>query len=241
MSFLRRLAVLISLSVLFAGCAKKTKPTKSESGAKSGPLTFRIVDDDSSFLKDLATSLPDYLTNNKSVGGAHTIEWFVDPNSGKHTFRAQRKEELVSFMKTANIPADHIIAFERYADNSANQPAATYWRVYYIFQKIELSGAQVDKVFIAYAKEGEAVPKDSPYISIEMTEDGKETFAKVTTKYVEKRLAILFDDQVLTAPTIRESITRGRLRLDLSHIGSRSEQLQLANEIVRGIEGSAKR
>lgn len=48
-----------------------------------------------------------------------------------------------------------------------------------------------------------------PQISIKFTEKGTALFAKVTGENYRKRLAILSDDTILTAPVIMDSITGG--------------------------------
>jgi len=235
------------MSVLFTSCAKKTESTTNNLNcsavlANEGQLSLHLVDDESLFLKDLAKTLPDYLAKEKSGGKAHKIEWFVDPKIGKGVLRAERKEELVSFLKTAKIPADHIVALERSqanlfdssVDNSPNQVKVTHWSAYYLFKNVELSGAQVSEAFIALDD------ANYPYINVELTPAGAKTFTEITTKYVNKRLAILYGDQVLTAAMIREPVSGGRIRIDLGSGGTRNEQFQLARKIVCGIKkGSA--
>ncbi len=48
-----------------------------------------------------------------------------------------------------------------------------------------------------------------PQVLITFTEEGKKQFAEATTKYVGKRIAILLDGKLETAPTVNEPILGG--------------------------------
>lgn len=73
-------------------------------------------------------------------------------------------------------------------------------------------------------------------LKIEFTESGSKKFAALTTSLIGKRLAILADDKVLTAPTIRSSITGGTA--EISGAFSEQELKDLAAAITLGIQNS---
>jgi preprotein translocase subunit SecD len=52
-----------------------------------------------------------------------------------------------------------------------------------------------------------------PYVSIELDKKGARTFERVTGENVGKRLAIVLDDKVYSAPTIQEKIGGGKARI----------------------------
>ncbi len=52
-----------------------------------------------------------------------------------------------------------------------------------------------------------------PYVSIEFDKKGARTFERVTGENVGKRLAIVLDDKVYSAPTIQEKIGGGKARI----------------------------
>lgn len=49
-----------------------------------------------------------------------------------------------------------------------------------------------------------------PEVGLEFTREGAKRFAKVTSENVGKRLAILLDDKIISAPSIRSAISGGR-------------------------------
>jgi len=54
---------------------------------------------------------------------------------------------------------------------------------------------------------------NEPYVSLDLTGEGKDLFANITEKNVGKRLAIILDDVVRSAPVIRERILGGRAQI----------------------------
>ncbi len=54
---------------------------------------------------------------------------------------------------------------------------------------------------------------NEPYVSLTFDSDGARTFERVTTKYVDKRLAIVLDGNVYSAPNINEPISGGKAQV----------------------------
>jgi len=54
---------------------------------------------------------------------------------------------------------------------------------------------------------------NEPYVSVAFDERGARQFAELTTRNVKKRLAIVLDGKVQSAPVIQEPITRGEARI----------------------------
>ncbi len=51
-------------------------------------------------------------------------------------------------------------------------------------------------------------------VSLTMTDEGKEKFAQATEDNVGKQIAIVYDDAILSAPTVNEAITGGQAQID---------------------------
>jgi len=75
----------------------------------------------------------------------------------------------------------------------------------------------------------------SPEIAVEMSEDGKELFAAVTSENLNKRLAIVLSGQVFAAPVIRTPITGGKAMITGNF--SEEEAKELADRINQAIAG----
>lgn len=52
-----------------------------------------------------------------------------------------------------------------------------------------------------------------PYVKLKFNEEGRQKFAELMNKNIGKRLAILIDDEVQSAPVIREPITSGEVAI----------------------------
>ena len=46
-------------------------------------------------------------------------------------------------------------------------------------------------------------------VSLKLDSEGAKKFAKATEKYLEQPIAIMLDEQIISAPTVRDVITNG--------------------------------
>ncbi|PKN79395.1 MAG: protein translocase subunit SecD [Candidatus Cloacimonetes bacterium HGW-Cloacimonetes-1] len=79
----------------------------------------------------------------------------------------------------------------------------------------ELSGGDLSKAIMEYGSPSSTDPNvaNKPYVSLEFTRDGARKFESVTANNVDKRLAIVLDGVVYSAPNIRERISGGRAQI----------------------------
>ena len=54
---------------------------------------------------------------------------------------------------------------------------------------------------------------NQPYVALEFDPQGAKMFDRITAKNVKKRLAIILDDNVYSAPVIQERISGGRAQI----------------------------
>jgi protein-export membrane protein SecD len=71
-----------------------------------------------------------------------------------------------------------------------------------------------------------------PQVSIEWNEDGKKVFAETTSKNIGKRIGIILDGTMISAPTIQTAITDGKAVI--TGIGNRQEAKDLAARLKTG-------
>ena len=75
--------------------------------------------------------------------------------------------------------------------------------------------------------------KNNEYIvSLTFTDEGSEKFAEVTSANVGKQISIVYDGEVISAPTVKEAITGGQCQID--GMGSIEEAKELASFIRIG-------
>jgi preprotein translocase subunit SecD len=75
----------------------------------------------------------------------------------------------------------------------------------------------------------------APQIDIEFSEVGKELFAAITKENINKRLAIVLDGQLFSAPVIRSEISEGKAQITGSF--TEEEARELAAKINDAISG----
>jgi preprotein translocase subunit SecD len=105
------------------------------------------------------------------------------------------------------IPADATFLWS----NKTEQLADTkYYRLYLVKSEAELTGTSLTDARANIGSGGRVSRQGEWEVSMEMNSEGARTFADVTGANVNKRLAILLDDKVVTAPNINERIPGGR-------------------------------
>ncbi len=97
---------------------------------------------------------------------------------------------------------------------------------YNIFKKIELDGTSVNNAFATSNKNGQ------PVVTFSLDKNGAEKFGKLSGASIGKRLAVVIDDVVMTAPVIREAINTGAV--EISGQFSFSEAKNLASSLRAG-------
>lgn len=71
-----------------------------------------------------------------------------------------------------------------------------------------------------------------PQVSIEWNEEGKKIFADTTSANIGKRIGIILDNALISAPTVQSAITDGKAVI--TGVGSRTEAKELAARLKTG-------
>jgi preprotein translocase subunit SecD len=74
---------------------------------------------------------------------------------------------------------------------------------------VEITGDAIDKATAVYNAGSSTSVGQGWEIRFDLTNQGSDTFSDVTTRLVKKQLAIVVDDQVISAPTVQDPITNG--------------------------------
>ncbi len=107
------------------------------------------------------------------------------------------------------------MGFQLSLDKQDTETARADRALYVLSSASELTGADLAKAKVEYGSATSTDPRvaNKPYISIEMKRDGARKFEKVTADNVGRRLAIVLDDVVYSAPNIQERIAGGRAQI----------------------------
>ena len=92
-----------------------------------------------------------------------------------------------------------------------------------------ISGDDINDAFVQWDRLGD------PYVSLEFKGPGGKKFGQVTGDNVGKRFAIVLDDQVRSAPVIREKISGGRAQISMGSgdMGSMQSEAQILSMVLR--------
>jgi len=93
----------------------------------------------------------------------------------------------------------------------------------------------IDQTFVRSASVQKVRGAPYPYVEIEFTDPGRERFAQLTRQSIGKRLAIVVDGTLLSAPRILAEISDGKV-----WIAGRFTQRD-ASDLAKKINSTAKR
>ncbi len=113
------------------------------------------------------------------------------------------RDELNRVLAGSIPPGDEI-----YIEKNVNQDTGRLESTPLLIQKkVLLTGAAVRNATVSIGNYSE------PYVSVDFNRRGAEQFANITGEYVKRRLAIILDGVVRSAPVIQERISGGRAQI----------------------------
>jgi preprotein translocase subunit SecD len=128
------------------------------------------------------------------------------------------------------IPADHVVYFERNQNAQKIEMGAI---PYLLTTNTSLGGNDLDDAHVSY--DGQS---GVPVVSLRFNPAGANKFADLTTAGVGKRMAIVLDRVVKSAPNINEPIRGGQAQITLGS-GSRDQALAEAQMISTSLRAGA--
>jgi protein-export membrane protein SecD/preprotein translocase SecF subunit len=177
---------------------------------RTAQLKFKIVDDKFDGFNALVSNLPEGVR--------------VDQSFGTPQFVSENREAIVKLTE-GKIPENRELYFER--RELAGGKKAEFVS-YLVFAATEISGEDV-------LDAGVTTQSDSfdqtPAVLLKFTGAGGKRFAEVTGEHVKERMAIVLDEEVVSAPTINEKIAGGTARITLG-AGNYEKTMQEANELA---------
>lgn len=123
--------------------------------------------------------------------------------------------------KTQGIPPGSEILVEQVIDKKTNQ--VTEEIPYLVKKRVLLTGDMLTAAEVRYDPDF-----NEPYVAINFNSLGAKAFFDLTTANVKKRLAIILDDHVYSAPVIQEAIAGGRAQVTGSFTTNQAKDLAIA-------------
>ncbi len=84
-----------------------------------------------------------------------------------------------------------------------------YYTLYYVKKEPELTGAYLEEAYVSLSSGSQTYAQGQPQVDFKLNREGGRIFARVTGANVGKRLAIVLDNKVASAPNIKGKIPHG--------------------------------
>lgn len=128
------------------------------------------------------------------------------------------------------LPAGRVILFEQKTDPTTNEVHRT---PYLLIQDERISG---DLLSDARISTGDF---NQPAVSVQFNPEGTSLFAELTKKNVQKRLAIVLDGDVKSAPVLQSYIPNGSAQITLGSYRPRDEMMREATNLAMVLRAGA--
>lgn len=196
--------------------------------ARTARLEFKVCDDESSFVSELSDLPAGIVKTAESVrAGANTVSSFYLTASGASA-RDTLQTYIRSLEEAGTIPDDHQLAVGRVDQEPEDgEEPEEVWRTYYLYRRADVTGDAIDDAAV-----GQDPDDQKPYVQITFNSNGASAFDRLTGANVNRRMAIVLDDRVETAPNIQQRIGGGRASITLGGFRPFNELLQEANDLV---------
>ena len=161
-------------------------------------LEFRMVDDTVAFFDDLYKSVP--------PPAEAAITLLTD--EGFPQLQAKDRQALLDYVKgTGKVPADREVMLE--CREGEKKGTCDFYRTYYVEKTVPLTGDSLAGADASIGQYNEAE------VNFTFDAQGGKDFADLTEKNTGKRMAIVLDGVVNSAPRINEKIPNGRGRITM--------------------------
>jgi len=202
---------------------------------RTARLDFKVLDDEADFaagLEDLPEGI-DTATESAPIGEGR--------GQAQNTYLVARGDDarhrLKEYVDTVDVPDDHqllIGSMQSTADPDAEQGQEA-WRTYYVYRSTEVTGEDISDAFVGFDPQDQS----KPVVQLQFNSEGASAFDRMTGRNVKRRMAIVLDDVVESAPVINERIGGGRAQITLGSYRGYEQLLQEANDLVIVLKAGA--
>jgi preprotein translocase subunit SecD len=209
--------------------------------SKTARLEFQIVDDEATFIDDL-TDIPEGVQKRSEGVSAGANKPQV--SSGFLIARGEgSRQKLLAYIESlaqaGKIPSDHELLIGELSGSEDVEPEAAAkaeeaWRTYYLFARAEVTGQSIEDAFVANDPQ-----TNKPYVAVNFNDEGAEVFRQLTARNVKRRMAIVLDDRVASAPVIQTEIGGGRCQITLGGFRPYNQVLNEAQDLVVVLKAGA--
>ncbi len=204
---------------------------------RTAQLEFKIVDDGSEYMRKLAASV------GKDSGIEVLPESWTEKDSGKQHedvyLRAKTRDTLEKFFAGLTgenaVPPDHEIGYEENAvrNDAGEVTQDKTWRTLYLKRRAVLTGE-----YLSNADQTWDQQTGRPEVSFEFDHQGAALSERMTTDNMGRKMAIMLDDKITSAPVI-EGVISSRGRITLGSFGDPFQLQAEAKDLVAVLRSGA--
>jgi len=216
-------AVLIQIAGL---TAEEERSVKEDIIGRTAQLEFKLVDDESKYFAEIAGR----------AGEGSTIKLSNDTYRGPGDqivsspyLYAPTKEELQVFVNANPPPSDRIVSFSRIPTDEGDRI-----RTWLLDRKTPLTGDSIVNAQVQLNRD-----ENQPYTALQLDRAGGVIFDQLTAANIKKRVAIVLDDNVDSAPVIQSRIPSGNVSITGGGFKSQQEVLKDANALAMVLNAGA--
>ena len=189
---------------------------------KTAQLEFAMVIDDVDWLDKV--ELPKDTTLQKETSGR------PQAGTGQDWYLLGPDRDAISAAIKPHLPEDLTI---RFAD--VPKDGRMFYRTYVVNRRADLTGDYVTDARVASG----TPEKPQPYVALDFNPPGATLFEELTGRSVGKRMAIVLEDKVDSAPVIQQRIGGGHCSITMGGMRNNEEILRDAKELVLVLKAGA--
>ncbi len=180
---------------------------------RTARLEFKMLDDDTDFFAkvkedELPMGAALYVENAPAgVGKTTPTHWVRMAKQEKETM-TECLARLKAWTKTLNVPDDHQIGFHKESDYDPDTGKFTPsgWRTFYLFGRAEVTGDYITDASVGQDNTNGA-GLGQYYVAVTFSPAGADRFEEITGANIQRRFAIILDDEINSAPVIKSKIS----------------------------------
>ncbi|MCA9665995.1 MAG: protein translocase subunit SecD [Myxococcales bacterium] len=205
---------------------------------RTAQLEFKICDDAAGYMRRIAARVPK----------GSPIKVQTDSYDGKklgtitYTYlQSKDKKALEAFLDSLPklglaIPKDHeiLLGQDRARDKKGKVLPEPVWVTYYLKRRTELTGEYITDADVQWDERS-----GRPEVGLTFDRNGASIFARVSGDNVGRRMAIILDSNINSAPVLQSKITGGRARITLGGFRPAAELQREAKDLAAVLRSGA--
>ncbi|MCA9548955.1 MAG: protein translocase subunit SecD [Myxococcales bacterium] len=201
-----------SILIQIAGLtAQDQEVIKNDIIGRTAQLEFKIVDETSDYFKQLASKPDKPASISLQDDGYEGKDGFVD----RPFLEGTARDELKDFLAKYPPPTDRVVGIQEF---KANPNAKPVFRTWLLDRRTPITGDALTDAFVAFDNE-----QNNYYVAMKFDRKGAVIFEKLTRENTKRKMAIVLDDVVDSAPIIQGPIPGGNAQITLGGYKSQQE------------------